>query len=107
MLSPEHISDAARRLIARAAHPAKVILFGSYARGEADEASDLDLMVVEQGLTDRANEYLRLREAVGHAGVGIDLLVVSEHEFERRSQVPGTAAYWAKKEGKILYDTAA
>ncbi|WP_422555122.1 nucleotidyltransferase domain-containing protein, partial [Rhodoferax sp.] len=39
------------------------MLFGSYARGEADEASDLDLMVVEQGLTDKANEYLRLREA--------------------------------------------
>ncbi|MFZ3158862.1 MAG: nucleotidyltransferase domain-containing protein [Rhodoferax sp.] len=107
MLSPEHIAEAARRLIARAAHPAKVILFGSYARGEADEASDLDLMVVEQGLTDKANEYLRLREAVGHAGVGIDLLLVSAQEFERRSQVPGTAAYWAKKEGKILYDAAA
>lgn len=107
MLSPEHIADAARRLIAQAAHPARVILFGSYARGEADEASDLDLMVVEQGLTDKANEYLRLREAVGHSGVGIDLLLVSAQEFDRRSQVPGTAAYWAKKEGKILYDAAA
>jgi len=107
MLSPEHIADTGRRLVARAAHPARVILFGSYARGEADEASDLDLMVVEQGLTDKANEYLRLREAVGHAGVGIDLLLVSAQEFDRRSQVPGTAAYWAKKEGKILYDAAA
>jgi len=107
MLTTEYIADAARRLGTQAGHPAKVILFGSYARGEADDASDLDLMVVEQGLTDRAKEYLRLKEAIGHAGVGVDLLVVSEQEFERRSQVPGTAAYWAKKEGKILYDAAA
>jgi len=107
MLSPENIAEAAQRLVARAAHPAKVILFGSYARGEADDASDLDLMVVEQGLTDRAQEYLRLRDAIGHSGVGVDLILVSAKDFERRSQVPGTAAYWAKKEGKILYDAAA
>jgi len=32
---------------------------------------------------------------------------MSAQEFDRRSQVPGTAAYWAKKEGEILYDAAA
>lgn len=107
MLSPEYIAETARRLVAQAGHPVKVILFGSYARGEADDASDLDLMIVEQGLTDRAKEYLRLREAIGSSEVGVDLLLVSAKDFERRSQVLGTAAYWAKKEGKILYDAAA
>ncbi|MDI1243818.1 MAG: nucleotidyltransferase domain-containing protein, partial [Rhodoferax sp.] len=61
MLSPEHIAQTTRRLVARAGHPAKVILFGSYARGDADDGSDLDLMIVEHELTDRATEYLRLR----------------------------------------------
>ena len=107
MLSSEHIAEATRRLVAQAGHPTKIIMFGSYARGEADDASDLDLMIVEHELTDRATEYLRLREAIGHTGVGVDLLLVSAQEFERRSQVPGTAAYWAKKEGKILYDATA
>jgi uncharacterized protein len=37
----------------------------------------------------------------------IELLVFSREEFERRSQVPGTVPYWAKKEGKLLYDAAA
>ena len=31
-----------------------------------------------------------------------DVLVFSREEFERRSQVPGTVPYWAKKEGKLL-----
>lgn len=107
MLSHQQIAETARRLAAQAAHPAKVILFGSYARGDADEASDLDLMVVERELPDKASEYLRLREAIGRTGVGVDLLLVSEKEFERRSLVPGTAAYWAKKEGKLLYNAVA
>ena len=107
MLSPEHIAEATRRLIAEAGKPVKVILFGSYARGEADDASDLDLMVVEHDLPDKAAEYLRLKGAIGRVGVGVDLLLLSEREFERRSQVPGTTAYWAKKEGKVLYDAAA
>jgi hypothetical protein len=46
-------------------------------------------------LTDRAAEYLRLREALGRIarGVGVDLLIYPLDEFERRSQVPGTIHY--------------
>ena len=64
-------------------------------------------MVVERELPDKAAEYLRLREAIGRTGVGVDLLLVTEREFERRSQVAGTTAYWVKKEGKLLNDTLA
>ncbi len=34
-----------------------MILFGSYARGTATEDSDLDLMVIEKELPDKAAEY--------------------------------------------------
>jgi len=47
MLADETIRSAVDRLIAAASSPARVILFGSYARGTADEGSDLDLMVFE------------------------------------------------------------
>lgn len=106
MLTSRQLDEALQRLIRQTSRPAKVILFGSYARGDADEGSDLDLIVIERDLEDRAAEYLRLKEAIGRIGIGVDLLVYSEREFERRSQVPGTVPYWANKEGKVLHDAA-
>ena len=107
MLQPDQLAQAAQRVARAASRPATVIVFGSYARGDATEASDLDLVVVQPELVDKAAEYLRLKAAVGRIGVGVDLLLFARPDFERRSQVPGTLPYWAKKEGKVLYDGAA
>jgi predicted nucleotidyltransferase len=106
MLDPETIQIAVNRMVAAATSPARVILFGSYARGTADEGSDLDLMVIEQELPDKAAEYLRLRGALGRVapGVGVDLLIYPLSEYERRSQVPGTVLFEARLEGQILHD---
>jgi uncharacterized protein len=106
MLEPAQLAQAAKRVAAAASRPATVIVFGSYARGDASEASDLDLVVIEPELPDKAGEYLRLKAAVGRIGVGVDLLLFARPDFERRSQVPGTLPYWAKKEGKVLHDAA-
>ena len=106
MLNTQQLATAVERLVANASRPAKVIIFGSYGRGDADDQSDLDLMVIESELPDKGAEYLRLKAAVGRLGVGVDLLLLSEREYERRSQVPGTAPYWAKKEGRVLHEPA-
>ena len=107
MLQPDQLDQAAQRVAIAASRPATVIVFGSYARGDSTEASDLDLVVIESELVDKAAEYLRLKAAVGRIGVGVDLLLFARPDFERRSQVPGTLPYWAKKEGKVLHDAAA
>lgn len=104
MLHPDQLTAAAHRLAAAASRPATVIVLGSYARGDATEVSDLDLLVVQVDVGDKATEYLRLKAAVGRIGVGVDLILFARPEFERRSLVPGTLPYWAKTEGKVLYD---
>lgn len=106
MLDPTQLADAAKRVALATTRPATVIVFGSYARGDATEASDLDLVVIEPELLDKAGEYLRLKAAVGRIGVGVDLLLYAQPDFQRRSQVPGTLPYWALKEGKVLHDAA-
>lgn len=84
MLTEATIKQAVQRIAAAAYAPIKVILFGSYARGDADKGSDLDLMVVEKDIPDRAQEYLRLHSAVGYLGVGVDVLIFTESEFNKR-----------------------
>ena len=107
MLDSETIQTAVNRMVAAASAPSRVILFGSYARGTANEDSDLDLMVIEKELPakDKAAEYLRLRSAIGGIGAGVDVLIYSEEEALSRGQVPGTLPYWALKEGRVLHDS--
>ena len=105
MISERTIREAVERVVT-AARPSKIILFGSFARGDPDEGSDLDLLVIEPELVDRYEEMIRLRDAIGPIGAGVDVLVYSEEEAERRGQVPGTVVYWALKEGRVIYDAA-
>ena len=107
MLSNEAIEAAATRVVAAAFSPSRVVLFGSHARGMADEDSDLDLLVIEKEVPNPAEEYLRLRQAVGVVGTGVDVLAYSEQEAARRAEVPGTLLYWAVKEGRVLHDALA
>ena len=102
MLPHQTIQAAVDRIVA-AANPTKVILFGSYARGEATEDSDLDLMVIEQDVLNVGEEIVRLRQAVGDVGIGVDVLVYSEQEFEKRREWCSSPVYWAAREGKVLH----
>ena len=103
MIDEQTLQAVVERIVAAAA-PSRVILFGSYGRGDADAGSDLDIMVIEPHVPDQYTEMIRLRKAIGHVGIGVDVLVYSEAEYERRSQVPGTVLYWANKEGRAVYE---
>ncbi|MGF1546415.1 MAG: nucleotidyltransferase domain-containing protein [Thiotrichales bacterium] len=107
MLTETDIEQAAQRVAQAARDLVKIIVFGSYARGDATELSDLDLLVVEKDADDFTNEYVRLRNAIGSVGVGVDLLLVPEAEFEKRRHWSSTPVYWAVREGRVLYDAAA
>jgi predicted nucleotidyltransferase len=85
------------------AQPRRIILFGSHARADADDHSDVDLLVVEPAVNDRYEEMVRLNRALKGLLIPVDLLVVSEQEFECRSSTPGTVEHTARREGRVLY----
>ncbi len=105
MTTQAAIRLAVQRLV-ESAKPLKVILFGSAASGQTSPHSDLDFLVVEREVPSKLKEMVRLREAVGSIGFPVDILVYSEREVSEWGHLPGTALYWALKEGKTLYEAA-
>jgi predicted nucleotidyltransferase len=95
------IAEAGRRLFA-AAPDARVILFGSRARGEARSDSDLDLLVIEPDVKSRRAEFVRLREALGDLGVPVDLVVVPDSHVDEWGHFEGTMLNDALREGRVL-----
>ena len=106
MLTQEAIAAAARRITESAHTPVKVILFGSYARGDANDGSDLDFLVVEQDIPNPAEEFLKLHRAASTCTTGVDILLMTESEFEKKRNWWTTPAYAAAREGKVLYERA-
>jgi uncharacterized protein len=104
MLTNQSIELIAKRLVAASSAPAKIILIGSYARGDADEGSDLDLVVLQKDFADKASEYRRLIAEVHTVASNVDLILMNEADFEWKSLVGGTLPYWAKQEGRVLHD---
>lgn len=102
MVSGAKIEQAARLLASRASSPARVILFGSHARGEADRASDVDFLVIEAEVDDRFAEIVRLTAALAEIRMPADVLVVSEEHVAEWGEVPGTMLSSALKEGRLV-----
>jgi uncharacterized protein len=93
-------------LLIQAAKPKRIIMFGSQARGEAGEGSDLDVMVVEDNVLDRVGEMVRLNRLLRSIDLAVDLLVVSEEKFQYWRETPGNVYFEAAAEGKVLYEAA-
>lgn len=104
-VTPEKIGEAVRRIV-EAAHPVRVILFGSQARGDAGRDSDVDLVVVEKEVSNRHAEIVRLMETLRGLILPIEILVISQRDFDYWSEVPGSVYRAAKREGKALYEAA-
>ncbi|MHC4519961.1 MAG: nucleotidyltransferase domain-containing protein, partial [Planctomycetota bacterium] len=60
----QDVIDAIRHRLVNAFHPDKIILFGSQARGTADDRSDVDLLVVCPVTEDRRALTLAMDRAL-------------------------------------------
>jgi predicted nucleotidyltransferase len=103
MISDELIHSIRERLV-EAFHPDRIILFGSQARGAADDRSDIDILVVCSFAGKRRHLMLEMDRALAGLDYAFDVLILTPREFQRDSRIPGTVGRYAKKEGRVLYE---
>ncbi len=85
--------------------PKKVLLFGSFARGDYHGLSDLDLLVIKntrKKFIDRIVEILELCDLE----IPVEPLVYTPAEIEQLLAEGNSFIQQALKEGKVLYDQA-
>ena len=103
MIPEEIIEEAVSRLVATA-KPQKIFLFGSYARGDAQEHSDLDFLVVQKEIKNRRKESVHLQDVLRPMRLPVDILITSEATFKEWEDVIGTVFNEIKREGILCYD---
>ena len=104
--SPAKIREAALQIAERFS-PERVVLFGSHARGDAGEGSDVDLMVLFSEIENPRDRAVEIHAALKGCGFPKDILVSTVSRFERYRNVPNTVYWPASREGQILYERPA
>jgi len=88
--------------------PERVYLFGSRARGDARDDSDLDLLIVESApfgpQRSRFEEIERISQVVDRFRIPTDVLVYSSDEARTWANTTNHVVARAMREGRLLYE---
>ena len=107
-MASDDLLDRMVRAIVAEADPERVILFGSRARGDGGENSDIDLIVVEDEpfgpQRSRHEESVRLYRALADFPVAADILVYSRDDVAIWRDSLNHILARALREGRLLYE---
>ena len=98
----EQLNELIHRIVTTV-HPLRVILFGSGARGEMGEDSDIDVMVVMPNGTHRRHTAETLHRQFFGIPYGIDVLVATPADLEKYRHSVGLIYRSILEEGRELY----
>ena len=102
MINEDDISKVAKK-IGSAINADRVILFESYARDEANENSDVDLLIIAESELPRFKRSRDLYKLFRPYPFGMDLLVYTPREIERGKKSTVSFVSTVLREGKTLY----
>ena len=87
--------------------PQQIILFGSYARGEAREDSDLDLLIVAPSDEPRWRRVVPVYRLLVGLSVPKEIVWWTPDEIAEWREVPSHFIHRALREGQVLYEKSA
>lgn len=98
------IGDILRKIVAEYA-PQKVILFGSYAYGEPNEDSDIDLLIIKDTDKRPMDRWLEVKRLLRDRNrtVSVSPLVYTRQEIENRLAVRDFFIQEVLEKGVVLY----
>lgn len=89
------------------AHAERIVLFGSFARGDAGPESDIDLLIISDTpygpQHSRRKEAARIWRALARFGRPVDLLLYSREEVEKWACSENHVTSRALREGRELH----
>lgn len=100
---PEEVIDEVVRRIAEKFHPKKIILFGSYARGNPRPESDVDILVVMDTKLKESQQSLQIRRHLNLL-FGLDLILYTPKRLEERIAMGDYFVQDILEEGKVMYE---
>jgi predicted nucleotidyltransferase len=96
------IDELVRRIV-EAAHPLRIVLFGSAARGDMGPDSDIDVLVVVREDIDRTRAARSIRRGLIGFDLPVDLVLATEDDLGRLRDNFSLVYYWALREGTSVY----
>ncbi len=99
------ILDRFKALLSKRMNPYKLILFGSRARGDAEPSSDMDVLVVMEGmLSEKDSDFVSdcAWEAGFESGIVVVPVVYTRSEWENSPERYSLFARAVEKEGVLL-----
>ncbi len=101
---PQKAIDQVVEQIVEKFKPEKIILFGSYARGNPRPESDVDLLVVMDTPLKESKQSLEIRRYLDIL-FGLDLIVHTPKKLKERVDMGDWFLRDVLKEGKVLYES--
>ncbi len=95
--------DEIKDKIVTTVSPEKIILFGSYAKGENTDESDLDIVVIWDSDFNPHKRNLFLSRLFPGRNFSLYIFAFTKGEAERLKDVKGTILYEAFHHGKVIY----
>jgi len=84
-------------------NPEKIIIFGSYARGETDEYSDLDFVVIKKTRKRFIERLIEAAKLIDNDLGKVDVFVYTPREFQEMIERENPFIEQVLKEGRIVY----
>ena len=98
------VLDEITSIIVQEFHPQKLILFGSRARGEAQENSDYDLLIIAPSSEVRWKRTIPVYRLLAGLGVAKEVLWWTPEEIEEWRTAKSHPVSRALREGRVLYE---